>query len=690
MAIDPSLVVVVNVVLTSATLSQQGFGTPMGVFQVSTAIQPNRTTLYTSVQSMLDAGFAVDDSAVLWATAVKAQSPAPTTFVIGRREPGTAQVDTVDIVTADTGTWVITIDTQAVSYIATALDTELTIAQGLKDQIDLTSIPVVTSDATAATVATFASKTSNEVGPFDLSLGNSVVQPITFLADIDTIANTATINSTSATSTADATPTAVNPTLGFTLTLAINGGNQTYAVTATLAAIGAPTAQDWADDMNPQLLNASVVDDGGGQIQVISDRQGGSASVVFVGGTGTAIAGFTTSTDVAGTADNGIQDTSAVTATELATALQAQWTTGATVTAVGNLDGTVTVSTDLAGVTGSVSPITGTAVTAGAVTWPGGVVFGVDAAGATFTVTAALAGTTFANGGIVPGGGGVATFTNTISNVDAEAMNLALAAIFAFDNSSWYIFTIESRSDADIEAAEFFVRSIKKLFVGQTSDANARDGTTPNIIDTIATLNNIRVTIMWHDDDREYLDGGVAGKLAAADLDAVNGAITLMGKQINGIPTDDLTDAQVINIAGDGENNSGFGGNVHVELASRGFSMFGKTTEGEFIDVLQAIDWTFFRVQTDVLTLIATTPTKVPYTNAGIGAIKNAVLGRLNIGVTNGIFTDDDPLFPRVESPTSAEVSTQDKGTRVLRNVVGFAKLAGAIHKVFIQVNVSV
>ena len=453
---DIDKVVVVTVVKTSAGISRQGFGTPMGVFQIPAAVQPGRFATYSTVQELIDAGSAATDRWVEWASIIKGQNPAPTTFAIGRREPGTAQVDTVTITTPDVGTWDITINTVVFSYIAGASDTAQTIAEGLKAAVDAGSVPVVT----------------------------------------------------------------------------------------------------------------------------------------------------------------------------------------------------------------------------------GAVVAGV------FTVTADIAGEAFTNGGITVPGAGVGTFVNTTPNAAAEAMATALSAINTANSRDWYILTIETRNDTDITAADTFITPLRKVFVGQSSDPDARDGVASNIFDTIQALNNERTTLIWKSDDRHYADAGWAGIAAAADLDAAGGVITMAFKQATGVPVDDLTSGQITNIAGDGESNAGFGGNVYVDIASRGVFLYGQTTGGDFFDVQTTLDWTYFRVSEAVFGLLATTPTKIPFTNFGITSVQNEVKGVLDTGVTNGHFSGDVP--PTVSVPDVSEVSTADKNARTLRNVIGNAVLAGAIHKTFVRVEVGV
>jgi len=298
-----------------------------------------------------------------------------------------------------------------------------------------------------------------------------------------------------------------------------------------------------------------------------------------------------------------------------------------------------------------------------------------------FTITSDIPGEGFLNSGLTLPGGGAGTTTEPVLNVPAEDMVTALAGIDVNNAEAWYLLNIETRNDADITAIAAYIAARNKVAVFQSKDSDAPAGVASNIFDTIAQLNNKRVALMWHDDDTEFVDGAWTGRVAAADLDAVGGAITWQGKQLIGVPTDNLTTGEVANILS-------YNGNTYTEIGGRGFVQNGTSAEGEFMDVQTTIDWTQARVQEAVFARIATTPTKVPYTNAGIGSIGNEVLGVLSTGVGIGHFSADQ--LPTVSVPTSSEVSEADKNARVLRNVLGTAKLAGAIHSTIVQVNVEV
>lgn len=141
----------VTVTKTSASVTQQGFGRPLGLFQVSTSIVPTRYATFSSPADLITAGALTTDPVFLWAQTLQGQEFSPIDFAVGRRLEGTRQVDTVIITTADDGLWSLTIDGTAYEFTASESDTEITIAQGLMDAI-LAADASLTEDGTAVTV----------------------------------------------------------------------------------------------------------------------------------------------------------------------------------------------------------------------------------------------------------------------------------------------------------------------------------------------------------------------------------------------------------------------------------------------------------------------------------------------------------------------------------------------------------
>ncbi len=447
----------VTVTKTSASVTQQGFGRPLGLFQVSTSIIPTRYATFSSPAELITAGALTTDPVYLWAQTLQGQSVSPIDFAVGRRGPGVAQVDTVSITTADAGVWPLIIDGVTYEYTATVSDTDLTIAQGLMDRI----------------LAADASLTEN-----------------------------------------------------------------------------------------------------------------------------------------------------------------------------------------------------GTAVTV-----PGGTL-----ASATFDVTAFVPGETFVNGGLIAPGTGVGTFLNTTANTTAEDITTALNAVVA-ENDDWYGLNVESRQDTDILAADAWVASQLKVLVVQSVDADVLTTAGGDIGSQLGALNNKRTQLMYHFKPKQFADAAMLGRALAAKLDEANGQITWAAKQLQGIFPNLLNTSQLTNLEA---NNS----DTFTFTKGRGVVWLGQSVEGEFMDVQTTLDWTQSRIGERVFAIIATTPTKVPFDDAGIATVRAEALGLLKEGVTNAHFLGDDPLFPRVSVPRSTDVSTADRNARILRNVLGEAILQGAIHRVIVQVNI--
>lgn len=447
----------VTVTKTSASVTQQGFGRPLGLFQVSTSIVPTRYATFSSPADLLTAGAVVTDPVYLWAQTLQGQEFSPIDFAVGRRGAGVAQVETITIDTAEVGVWPYVIDGVTYNYTAVAADTELTIAQGLMDLI----------------LADDASLTVN---------GNSLIVP---------------------------------------------GGT---------------------------LVSAE------------------------------------------------------------------------------------------------------------------------------FTSTAWVAGEPFVTGTLVPPGSGAVTIAATTANSAAEDITTALNAVVA-ENDDWYGLNIEARQDADILLANTFIASQLKVLVVQSVDADILTTAGGDIGSQLGATSNKRTQLMYHFKPKQFADGAMLGRALAAKLDEANGQITWAIKQLQVIFPNLLSTNQLVNLEANNADTFTF-------TKGRGVTWLGQSVEGEFMDVQTTLDWTQSRIGERIFAILATTPTKVPFDDAGIASVQAEALGLLREGVTNGHFLGDDARFPRVSVPRSTDVSTADKNSRTLRNVLGEAIFQGAIHKVIVQVNV--
>lgn len=153
-----------------------------------------------------------------------------------------------------------------------------------------------------------------------------------------------------------------------------------------------------------------------------------------------------------------------------------------------------------------------------------------------------------------------------------------------------------------------------------------------------------------------------------------------------GITADDLTATQRLNALAKNAN-------VYVPVTTDiSITEEGTVGEGEFIDVIRFIDFLQSEITADVFSALINPPapmTKVPFTDAGIAVVDNALRGALQRNTTEG--GDVRGLASYTTTvPDVADVSTADKAARLLRNVDFAGVLSGAIHATDIDGTVSV
>lgn len=127
-----------------ASLPADQFGVGMLVYQVSQTVQPKRFVEYSSPQEVSESSLPqrVKDALNVFFS----QENHPQSVLLGRRNPGTAQVATVTVTTAAEGTFSFTLNGQTASYIATSSSTPQQIAEGLAAQAKALGEDVEVSD----------------------------------------------------------------------------------------------------------------------------------------------------------------------------------------------------------------------------------------------------------------------------------------------------------------------------------------------------------------------------------------------------------------------------------------------------------------------------------------------------------------------------------------------------------------
>ncbi|MDH3598023.1 MAG: DUF3383 domain-containing protein [Candidatus Tectomicrobia bacterium] len=295
-----------------------------------------------------------------------------------------------------------------------------------------------------------------------------------------------------------------------------------------------------------------------------------------------------------------------------------------------------------------------------------------DAGTATLTITAnnttmdgLLFGVTYTVSGAPRG-------VNDVTPDPGIATDLAAIALYDPD---WYGLCIDSNSRLEIVAAAGWAESAKKQFVAQTQDPAVADLTntadTDSVADDLEDLSRERTMLFFHQNSGEYICAAMLGRALPEDA----GSITWAYKQLSGASSQSLTTTQQSNLEGKNVN-------FLTTLAGVAVTRYGTSMTGEYMDIIRGTDWLAARIQERVYALLIQND-KLPFTDAGIQAVRGEILAQLQQGIARDFIAPDPE--PTCTVPRASAVSAADKGSRTLNDVTFRATLAGAIHKVAIE-----
>ena len=181
---------------------------------------------------------------------------------------------------------------------------------------------------------------------------------------------------------------------------------------------------------------------------------------------------------------------------------------------------------------------------------------------------------------------------------------------------------------------------------------------------------------MYHDDANAYVAEGLASYLATAKV----GGVTSKFKTINGVLEANLTTTQLQEL----HKNNGF---TYIEKMGVLQTTDGKTTSGEYIDVVMGAFWIRFKMEEEFAYLSVNTP-KIGFDNRGIGlmvGVCNAVLKRAAFEQDIILIDSDEKAQYNITYVTRENTSKNDIANRYYTGIKWTAKLAGAIHKAVIN-----
>lgn len=284
----------------------------------------------------------------------------------------------------------------------------------------------------------------------------------------------------------------------------------------------------------------------------------------------------------------------------------------------------------------------------------------------------------------------------TLCGKDSDAYSVA-RLIWLQSNSPDKIAFYTSESDAETAIAEVISKDWRQLIVvfgdGDTktiADISNYIETTDKMyfvtVSSSAELasvkGNDRTVAFYYDlkDNDTLVEPYAVAALVGETSGRKAGSYTYKNLILKGLEALDLTDNEV--------NEIHNGGGITLLLKAGDIvTSEGKTTSGEYIDVLDSKDWIVQQIGYQSQQLLNSSD-KLPYTNAGIAALENVVNNVLQEAFTNGMIAtdeDDTTALYSVNFKTRSEMSAEDRKNRIYTGGNFEFTLAGAIHNATIN-----
>lgn len=189
-----------------------------------------------------------------------------------------------------------------------------------------------------------------------------------------------------------------------------------------------------------------------------------------------------------------------------------------------------------------------------------------------------------------------------------------------------------------------------------------------------------RAVVVVYNGSSAYPNAGVVG--ASAGLAA--GSFTYKNLVIAGIAAEDLTPAQV-------EAIHDAGGMCIIKKAGDIVTSEGKTTDGEYIDVVDSKDYIVSNIVYQGQKLLNSNK-KLPFDNVGISQLENVVTSVLADAFRLGIIATNEDGTPAYSTTfaTRADASASDRAARSYNGGNFTFDLAGAIHNATINGTIEV
>ena len=253
------------------------------------------------------------------------------------------------------------------------------------------------------------------------------------------------------------------------------------------------------------------------------------------------------------------------------------------------------------------------------------------------------------------------------STLEAPTATLSRAE----SENGWYVALAAGIPEEDLEDMAEWTEAREKMF--GYAYADPADNPVTNIY--------YRTFGICYGDDSGSGDPYKHVAMAVRFLSYDAGSETWVNKSLASVSMSKFTDTEIDTIDKDPAS-------YYIQVGDTGLVQGGKVRAGEWIDVIRFRDWLKNDMQLRILNLLVKRP-KVPYTDKGIGLVRNQMIASLKEGTRRGgiaedQYNSDDELIPGFTTsvPLAADLSDTQRESRILEDCTFSAILAGAIHVV--------
>jgi hypothetical protein len=230
-----------------------------------------------------------------------------------------------------------------------------------------------------------------------------------------------------------------------------------------------------------------------------------------------------------------------------------------------------------------------------------------------------------------------------------------------------------SDRQVDYKAVAAWAETQKKIYMYSDDEADILNpAIDTDIASVIQGLNYDRTVSIYRGTSPDFFESAWMGETLPYDP----GSQTWAYKTPAGVAVDNLS-------SGDANALDDKNCNYYVSIGGSDVTQTGKVASGEWIDIIRGIDWLEARMQEGVFTQLINNR-KIPYTDAGITIVENAMREVLELAVQRDVL-----LSYEIEVPLRADIPTVDIANRTLQSISFSGILSGAIHTIIITGTVS-